>query len=140
VDAFFSAAKQGRADDLYELIEGKQVDIATVDVLSNNALHYSAAANHSDCVELLVKAHIPLNQLNNVGDTPLHKAAARGSLAAITILVEAGANIDAKNKNGERPYDIAKNDQVRELLAPQIPDLDDPDEGEDEEALSDEDN
>lgn len=70
-EAWFISAKQGRADDVKELI-GK-IDINLGDSLGNTALHYAAHAGHLQVVTLLVSSKANVNAKNKQGETPIHK-------------------------------------------------------------------
>jgi ankyrin repeat protein len=70
-DAWFMSAKQGRDDDLGELVKiVKNVNMQ--DSSGNTALHYSAA-NHVECVKILLAAKADVNAKNRLEETPLHK-------------------------------------------------------------------
>eukprot|EP01114_Cavostelium_apophysatum_P019392 TRINITY_DN623_c0_g1_i1.p1 TRINITY_DN623_c0_g1~~TRINITY_DN623_c0_g1_i1.p1 ORF type:complete len:153 (+),score=56.23 TRINITY_DN623_c0_g1_i1:40-498(+) len=114
-DSWFLAAKQGRDDDVKELI--KQIDVNTTDQLGNTALHYAAGANHLSTIKILVTApKVNVNKKDKVGDTALHKAAFKGSEEVVQALVDAGADINAKNNQGQKPSDVAKTSNVHALL------------------------
>jgi len=118
LDGWFSSAKQGRQDDLQELIKTIK-DVNLIDPLGNTALHYSAAAGHSKCVEILVNnGHANVNVQNKVGDTPLHKAAWKGSLAVVKYLVEKNSDLKIKNSQGQTAKQLAKDAQIASLLEP----------------------
>ncbi|MBN8828807.1 MAG: ankyrin repeat domain-containing protein [Sphingobacteriia bacterium] len=67
--------------------------------------------------EILMENGIDLNYQNLSGDTILHHAAENGKEAIVRKLLE-DPNIiaDLKNKKGQTPYDVAKNDKIRNLL------------------------
>jgi ankyrin repeat protein len=67
-------------------------------------------------VNLLIKAGADVNASTIYGDTILHQAAGSGFYEAVKILLENGADSKAVNKAGKTPYDIARNDAVKELL------------------------
>ena len=48
--------------------------------------------------------------------SPLHWASIIGFPDVIEYLVSKGANKNAKNQKGETPYDVAENDEIKELL------------------------
>jgi ankyrin repeat protein len=72
LDMFFAAAKQGRADDLADMVT-KIKDPNIKDGVGSTPLHYAAQGGHVECVNLLLKAKANINAINNAGDTPLHK-------------------------------------------------------------------
>lgn len=72
-ELWFASAKQGRDDDLKDIISQKKVEVNKADHLGNTALHYSAGAGHLECVKALISAKAFVNAKDKVGDTPLHK-------------------------------------------------------------------
>jgi len=133
--AIFSASKTGRADDLHNLTHNPHNANAILeDHLGNTPLHYAAGGNHPSAVQVLLKAPlgVKVNHKNHMGDTPLHKvpvllfitaqqfqAAARGGPEVVKILLAAGADPLIKNQDGKRAVDLAKDDELGELLTPQ---------------------
>jgi ankyrin repeat protein len=71
-DSWFLSAKQGRDDDLKELV-GKIGDVNVKDQLGNTALHYASSGNHAACVKVLLGAKANINAQNNLGETPAHQ-------------------------------------------------------------------
>lgn len=98
-DSWWSSAKQGRDDDLKELMPQIK-DVNLQDHLGNTALHYSAAADHLQCVKILVFGKANINAMNHLGETPLHKAAWKDSVSVIEFLLQSGADVKLKNKEG----------------------------------------
>ena len=72
-DTWWLSAKQGRDDDLKQILSEKKIDVNKADPLGNTALHYSAGGGHLECVKALIAAKAFVNAKNKVGDTPLHK-------------------------------------------------------------------
>ena len=48
--------------------------------------------------------------------TPLHWAAKNGIISLVNFLLSKGANKNAKDINGKTPYEIARNDEIKDLL------------------------
>jgi len=116
--ALFSASKQGRAEDIPEIL-ATNVDVNLTDQLGNTPLHYAASANHANVVEILISnPKININAQNSYKDTPLHKAAVRGAIGSIKLLVSAGANLEIKNQDNQRPKDLSKSHEIGDLLVP----------------------
>mmetsp|Transcript_53354 Transcript_53354/g.133945 ORF Transcript_53354/g.133945 Transcript_53354/m.133945 type:complete len:170 (-) Transcript_53354:162-671(-) len=118
-DAFFLASKQGRADDIKDLLEPPfSINPDILDVVGNSALHYASGGNHVDIVSMLIEKGANMNIKNRVGDTPLHKAAEKASLEAAQLLVSRGASTAIRNDLGFLPVDLSKYDDLGELLTP----------------------
>ena len=49
-------------------------------------------------------------------ETPLHLASSYGKTEVVKYLVSKGANKNAKNNDGKTPYDVARKDEIKELL------------------------
>uniref|UniRef100_A0A668ALM4 Oxysterol-binding protein n=1 Tax=Myripristis murdjan TaxID=586833 RepID=A0A668ALM4_9TELE len=52
-----------------------------------------------------------------VGNTPLHCAAYRGQKQCVLKLLKSGANSSIRNKNDQTAYDLARDDELRQILA-----------------------
>jgi len=117
-DSWFLSAKQGRSDDLQELVNMKVVEVNKTDSSGNTALHYACGGNHLACVKILISAKAFVNAKNKVGDTPLHKAAWRGNDEIVSALLTAGASMNNQNNEHQKPIDVAKDATISALLTP----------------------
>ncbi len=80
------AAKRGN-DGMIEDCVSEGEDPKKLDAQGNSALHWAAAGNHVDAVNLLIKLGLDVNQRNKDGETPLHKAAWKDHALAAQALV-----------------------------------------------------
>jgi len=98
-----------------------RIDIETVDIKGNSALHLALLNEHENCA-LFILDKIDLgsnlvNFQNSQGQTPLHLAASKGFLTCVEILLSKGADIWIKNKRQHTPLvSCAKNRQVADCL------------------------
>jgi ankyrin repeat protein len=67
-------------------------------------------------LQLLLQAEADVAARDNAGNTPLHFAAWRGTRQDVRLLLRHGASPFAKDVNGLRPLDLAKIENMRELL------------------------
>jgi len=94
------------------------------------ALHYAAALDKLDCLQVLLdKAtckpdssaeenadKTPVDITTGRGWTPLHYAAHNGNFKAVNMLLKAGADPTVRNDLGQIPLDITRNTNIRSLL------------------------
>ena len=52
----------------------------------------------------------------NVNDTPLHIACQNGHEHIVKLLLEHGCDRSHQNSDGQTPYEVAKNDEIRQLF------------------------
>ena len=78
-------------------------------------LHYACRHGRLTIVKYLISKGANIEAKNQIGQTPLH-CAARGRTDVVKYLVSKGANKNAKNGFGKTPYDIAGNDEIRNIL------------------------
>lgn len=64
----------------------------------------------------LVATFLPAQALTSAGDTPLHMAAYHGRKWAVKTLLYLGANPNLRNNEGKLPYQVARQEDVREVL------------------------
>ncbi len=72
-----------------------------------------------EVVELLIDSGALINSRNKHGATPLHEAAKQDSLAVAKTLITAGADINAQDNDGHTPLDLAKTEEMKQLLRKQ---------------------
>lgn len=101
------AAERGDVEAVKELVrKGADVNLAQGDGMT--ALHWAAARNQPELVQVLVKAGAKLESTTRIGAfTPLHVAAREGSVAATQALLVAGAKVDAASTVGTTPLHFA---------------------------------
>jgi len=115
-----AAATRGYTDDVKLGITSSNLNLT--DELGNTLLHLSAAAGHKEVVQLLlaqkdIKPSLSIK--NHIGDTPLHKASFRGNVEIVQLLLKAGCDKTAKNRNNKTPLDLARQDDVKDAIAPE---------------------
>ena len=53
---------------------------------------------------------------NDAGWTPLHEASYRNHIAIAKLLLDTGADLEAKDNGGRTPLDMARSDEMKDLL------------------------
>ena len=78
---------------------------------------YTAACNGSDAiVAVLLSNGADVNQAKNDGWSPLYEAALDGHHAVVAVLLSNGADVNQADNSGQKPIDVAKNQEVKDML------------------------
>jgi ankyrin repeat protein len=80
------------------------------------ALHLAVWENNSSITKILIDAGADLNSQTIFGTTALHLAVDKTEIAQM--LVDAGVRTDIRDKYGKLPYDLAKTEEMKNLLKP----------------------
>ena len=81
------------------------------------ALDYAAATGNLELAELLIVAHVDVNQRDPVGFSALYVAVQTDHLEIVRLLISHGADVNMVNKLGRTPLSYAANDAaMRQLL------------------------
>lgn len=68
-------------------------------------------------MEYLLSLGADPNSMNDTGRTPLWRASFNGHIEAVKLLLESGGDPDCRdNSSMETAYDVAKTDELRELI------------------------
>ena len=73
-----------------------------------------------DIANMLISKGANIDVMDKYGNTPLHIASECGSKDLVRHLISRGANKDAKNIDGKTAYDLAKSDEIQNILNPNI--------------------
>ena len=120
---------QGRSPMITIIKEGRKNKTAVVRILlengadpslqdniGNTALHYAVMNGITAMIELLIENGASLDLTNSLGNTALHLAATGIRSEPVSVLIEHGASLDLKNDKGETALDVAKRDEIIEML------------------------
>jgi FOG: Ankyrin repeat len=82
------------------------------------ALLQAAEGGHVELVKALIQAGADVNAKDRDGQTALMAAlkGERENADAVRLLIEAKADVNAKDKSGKTALDVAKTDEIKELL------------------------
>ncbi|XP_052817656.1 ankyrin repeat domain-containing protein 27-like isoform X2 [Mya arenaria] len=95
-------------------------DVNLQDQYGELALHLACAKSSPNVVQLLIKKNSRLDVCNTNGNTPLHHTAIRGCFESTKLLLQNGARPDVVNKHNHSPLDVAKSEEVRQLLLKEL--------------------
>ncbi|KAF0692453.1 Aste57867_16482 [Aphanomyces stellatus] len=109
------AGFDGDVDTIKALFE-KGFHLESEDGHKHTALSEAACQGHTDMLAFLLSLGANPNTANDTGRSPLYRASYNGHGAAVTQLLNAGADPRLTTKQGERPYDVAKNKDIADML------------------------
>ncbi|WAR12151.1 ANR27-like protein [Mya arenaria] len=89
---------------------------AFVNILTNKHITPLHLACHHDRPQ----KNSRLDVCNTNGNTPLHHTAIRGCFESTKLLLQNGARPDVVNKHNHSPLDVAKSEEVRQLLLKEL--------------------
>ncbi|GBG34598.1 Ankyrin repeat and KH domain-containing protein 1 [Hondaea fermentalgiana] len=108
------AAFDGEWDVIQEEMD-RGYSFESEDVHQHTALSEAACQGHMDICTKLMDLGADPNAQNDAGRSPLYRASYNGHLETVQLLLSRGA--DPRLAAGmETPYDVAKTDEVREVL------------------------
>lgn len=119
---FVEAAFDGDLDEMKSII-AKGYHIESFDGRKHTALSEAASQGHIHIVQYLLDNGADPNGLNDTGRSPLWRAAFNGHTAVVKLLLESGGHPAHRDKVSlESAFDIAINDETRQLLVKKISD------------------
>lgn len=105
----------GNSMDMYEPHVLKNV-VDELDEGGLGSIHWAADSGHINIIELLLKNGADINLRDSDGQTAVHYAASCGHLECVKYLLAKGAIKDVLDNEGNKAYDIASDDEIKELL------------------------
>jgi ankyrin repeat protein len=93
-------------------------DLNIQNVYGWTALHRCASQNHPGIAKMLIDAGADLNIKTINGWTALHRCASWNHPGILGMLIDAGADKTIPTNNGKLPYELAKTQELKELLNP----------------------
>ena len=88
------------------------------DDYGRTALHYCGQYDHLEIAKMLIDAGADVNIQHDRGWTPLHIFTFYNHSRIVKMLLDAGADKTIPNNNGRLPYELAKSEELKELLKP----------------------
>lgn len=121
---FLTACANGDLNESNRLLGEQLIDVnvATCDGLTG--LHEAAIFGDAQMVEYLLDHGADINCCDNEGWTPLHAASSLGQVKIVEILLERGADVTIVNCENYLAHDLARNDEVKELIGLRLEGLD----------------
>ncbi|KAI9704034.1 MAG: hypothetical protein M1820_005655 [Bogoriella megaspora] len=97
--ALFHAAKAGREEILWILINDYSANVNRRANKGTVAIHTASYHNHSQCVKVFLAAGVDVNVRGHKERTSLHWAVKQGSIDAVRVLLENGADVSLEEKD-----------------------------------------
>ena len=113
--ALIDASKNGDLEKVKLLIENG-ADIEAKDNNGDTALILASYYRYLEVIQYLVEKGANINATNDNGWTSLMYASKYGELETIKYLLENGTDVNIKNKNGNAALDLAKIEDIKEVL------------------------
>ena len=103
---------------IIRLLVSKGADLNAMSVNGETALAIATGRGYKWLAELLISKGADVNARRGVDGWSILmiNSAYTGKKEMVELLISSGADADLKNDKGETPYDLAGNDEIRELL------------------------
>ena len=111
------AAKRGHTETVKLLLESR-CSVNASNTNSESPLFGATLRNHPETVQVLLESRADLHQRSEHEEMPtaLHAAASKDSLEIAQLLMIAKADLTSVSPAGHVPLDLAKSDEMRQLL------------------------
>ncbi len=113
------AAEFGRVEIVRMLI-GAKANLNVQDWQGWTPLHRAARNGRVEVAQMLIGAKANLDVQDNWDWTPLHWAVMNGKVEIVKILIDVGARKDIRDSEGRTPYELAKTEELKKLLEPNL--------------------
>lgn len=121
---FLTACANGDMNECQRLLSEKLIDINVTTCDGLTGLHEAAICGNTQMVEYLINQGANINCCDNEGWTPLHAASSLGQVDIVELLLKYNADVTIVNCENFLAYDLARNDQVKELIEQRLQGLD----------------
>ena len=95
-----------------------RIDVNIKTMRDITALHILSKHNYKELVQLVLDKGANINAQTDDGATPLMYAVHDNRIDIVKLLLEKGADKNIKDKQGKTAYDLAKTEEMKELLKP----------------------
>lgn len=95
----------------------KNYDLESEDGHAHTPLSEAASQGNNAILKLLLERGADPNKCNDENRSPMYRAAYNGHLETVQLLLESGADPRIKTKQGEPPFDVAKTQEIQDILA-----------------------
>ncbi|MGC9057983.1 MAG: ankyrin repeat domain-containing protein [Candidatus Micrarchaeia archaeon] len=109
------AAKSGDLARIKELLN-MGADVNAKDNDGETPAHWATRNGHLEPLKVLIENGADVNAKDNDGWTPAHWATRNGHLEPLKVLIENGADVNSKDKYDWTPFDLAKTDEIKQIL------------------------
>lgn len=104
-------------EELVDIILKNLVELNAKNCFGMTALHLAALHNRVSIAKKLIKAGASVNcKQKGELQTALHIAARQGNAEMVVLLLEKRAKAGKIDQAGQTPFEVAKNDEIREII------------------------
>ncbi len=108
--------KFARVEVIQVLLSQKCVNPASRDIRGNSGIHFAARSSLAVFEACLAGGMLPYDRVMGSGITPMHIASREANIPVLNCLLERGIRDNVWDWRGAKAVDVAKNEQVRNLL------------------------
>ena len=105
--------------EMIQVLLEYSADVNCSNKFGSTPLEYASQNGHRNAARvarLLIERGADPNTRGYGGYTPLHEASVYGRIEIARLLIEHGANVEVKDDFGNTPLDVARRDEMRNLL------------------------
>lgn len=113
---FLNACANGDLSECKRMLDDKLIDINATTCDGLTGLHEAAICGNIELLEFLLKQGANIDCCDNEGWTPLHAAASLGQTEIVKLLLKYQASVTIVNCENFLAYDLARTDEVRDLI------------------------
>jgi len=102
--------------EMVALLISAGADINAKNSYGTTPIHEACWKGNGEIVDFFLSKNAKIDEKDSHGNTSLHDAVWYEQYDIVELLIAAGADVNIRNNNGELPLDLAKSEEIKELL------------------------